>query len=189
MKQLKPLVTTLGLTTALFAPALAQKATPEQMGTLGEKAEYGTLHLKTGLGSFKIKPTDPLGKAEGRVEIAFSGSILVSQLDGNIQVSDGLVKEFDDLGRQIYHGTGSAVVSGRWRGLQWFGRNLTATWYGKGLIQMIGEFDKDLKTGEYWYDDPDIKGQWPSTMWTMLLPEQKVGVTPGVVPTKRGEGN
>ncbi len=185
---LRPAILTLGLATALLTPAFAQKATPEQMGRKAGNPEFATLHLTCGLGSFKTRPKNPVGFVEGRMEITFTGSILVNGLKGNIEVSPGLSKEFDDLGRQIYHGTGRLVVDGEWRGLQWFGSDMQAVWYGSGLISLVGEFDKNLNTGEFWFDDPTAKGIWNSHMTTVQLPEQRLGVTPGVVPTRKGEG-
>ncbi len=185
---LRPAVLTIGVATALLTPALAQKATPEQMGKFANTPEYATMHLKCGLGSFKTRPKEPNGMAEGRFEISFTGSVLVNGLNGDTHVGPGLIKEYDGLGRQIYHGTGRLVVNGKWRGLQWFGSDMQAVWYGSGLINIIGEFDKNLQTGEYWYNDSLSRGVWPTIMMTMLLPEMRAGVTPGVVPKKKGEG-
>lgn len=189
MKSLKPAIATLGLAGALVGPALAQRATPEEMGEFADAQNYATLHLQSNLGSFKTRPRTPTGKAEGRFEISFTGSLLLSDHEGgNVQVAGDLVKEYEGMGRTVYHGSGTVVVTGKWRSLQWFGANMNATWYGNGLVNVIGEFDKDLKTGEYWYDDPLEKGTWPSTTWQLELPEKKLGVAPGVEPKKRGEG-
>ena len=185
---LRPAVLTISLATALLTPAFAQKASLEQMGKHAAKTEFGTLHLKCGLGSFKTRPKNPIGFVEGRMEITFSGSILVNGLKGTVEVGPGLTKEFDDIGRQIYHGTGRLVVDGQWRGLQWFGSDMEAVWFGSGIASLIGEFDKNLYTGEYWFDDPTSKGNWNTHMTTVVLPEMRFGVTPGVVPTKKGEG-
>jgi hypothetical protein len=184
----KPAVLSLGLVATLVMPAFAQKATPEQMGGLADSEQMGTLHLKCNLGSLKLLPKSPIGLAEGRFEIDFSGTVLVNGLKGDLQASSGLVKEFDDMGRQIYHGTGKIVLKGGWRGLQWFGSDMTAVWYGNGIARLIGEFDKDLNTGEYWFEDIEAKGLWSSHMSEVQVPEERLGVRPGVKPTKRGEG-
>lgn len=173
---------------ALLSPAFGQKATVEQMGAFGPNPGYGTLHLKTNLGSFRVMPGDPLGKAEGRFELVFKGAVLVSQLDGTIDVGPGVVKEFDAKDRQVYHGSGRIVVSGKWRALQWFGDGLDAVWYGKGIIRLTGEFDKALSTGEYWFNDPENKGAWTTTGMELTVPERQIGVAEGVVPTKKGGG-
>jgi hypothetical protein len=156
------------------------------MGRFADTSGYATIHLQSNLGSFKTRSKEPNGKAEGRFDIQYSGSLLVSGLEGNIQVGEGLVKEFDDMGRQVYHGTGRIVVEGKWRALQWFGSGMSATWYGSGLINVIGEFDQNLQTGYYWYDDPEKKGMWPSVMMTYAVPELPSGVSPDVVPQRRG---
>jgi hypothetical protein len=158
------------------------------MGRYSGKSEFATLHLKCGLGSFKTRPKNPVGVVEGRMDITFSGSVLVNALKGTVEVGPGLTKEYDDNGRQVYHGTGRLVVDGQWRGLQWFGSDMEAVWFGTGIASLIGEFDKNLYTGEYWFDDPLSKGTWSTHMTTVILPEMRYGVTPGVVPTKKGEG-
>ena len=179
---LRPAALTLGILTAIVGPALAQKAAPEQMGRFGDKPGYGTLHLNTHLGSFKILP------GEGRLDASFTGTFLVSGLKGDLTTEGSLTKEYEGMGRTVYHGTGRIVLEGQWRAAQWFGTDLNATWFGSGIIRIIAEFDKDLKTGEYWYNDPDDKGVWPNSLITLPLPEQGVGISPDVKPTKRGSG-
>ena len=153
------------------------------MGDFAGTEGYDTLHMQCNLGSFKIIP------GEGRIEIDFNGSVLVSGLEGDIEVSEGLVEEFTKFGRSIYHGTGKITVSGKWRAVQWFGTDMQADWYGKGLCRITGEFDRDLKTGEYWYDDPEDKGYFATSMMEITLPERKVGFAPGVTPQRRGGGD
>lgn len=179
---MRPIVVTLGLITALLSPALAQRATVEQMGRVAGTENYSTLHMQSNLGSFKIYP------GEGRATVNFTGTVLISGLEGDIEVSPGLVTEFSKYNRTVYHGTGTITVTGKWRAFQWFGTDMTAVWYGKGQCRIIGEFDRDLKTGRYWYDDPEDGGTWATSLLELKLPEQKVGFAPGVVPERRGGG-
>ena len=178
---LRPAALSLVLTTALLVPALAQQATPEQMSAHAGKQGYGTMNFHSGLGSFKIFP------GEGRCEVSFTGTVLISGLDGDIEVSPGLKVEFDGMGRQVYHGTGRIVTDGKWRAFHWFGSDMTGVWYGRGSIRLQGEFDNTFSTGQYWYENPDVRGAWPTSMQTFSLPEQRAGAD-AVEPTRRGQG-
>lgn len=180
---LRPSVFAMGLVGTLVSPALAQKATPDQMGGFSQQTGFATMHLKSNLGSFRMID------AKGRVEMDFTGTVLVSKLNGTVEVSGGLKKEFEGMGRTLYHGTGHIVVSGDFRALQWFGSDMRATWFGQGLVRLLGEFDKDLSTGEYWYDDPDSKGVWPSqNTMDFTLPENISPYARGANPVRRGGG-
>jgi len=174
----------MGIATVLLTPALAQKATPEQMGQFGERADYSTIHMESNLGSFKIL------NGQGRCEFSFTGSVLVSGLspDGHVETSPGVTVEFSGLNRTVYHGTGHMVVSGTWRALQWFGTDMSGVWYGQGVMRIIGEFDRDLNTGTYWYSDPTDTGNWPTNMMELTLPERRLGGAQGIVPRRRGGG-
>jgi hypothetical protein len=35
--------------------------------------------------------------------------------------------------------------------------------YGNAIIRLTGEFDRNLDTGSYWYDDPTNKRPWQAT--------------------------
>lgn len=174
----------MGIAAVLLTPALAQKATPEQMGLIAERADFSTLHMESNLGSFKIYP------GQGRCEFSFTGTVLVSGLndDGYVEASPGVIVEYTGLNRTVYHGTGSIVVSGKWRALQWFGTDMSGVWYGQGMMRIIGEFDRDLNTGTYWYSDPSDVGNWPTNMIELVLPERRFGETQGIVPRRRGGG-
>ncbi|HXH62342.1 MAG TPA: hypothetical protein VNI20_13425 [Fimbriimonadaceae bacterium] len=181
---LRPTALALGVIVTLVTPAFAQKATPEQMGNLGDKSDYGTMHFNSNLGSFRMID------GEGRVEIDFTGTILVNKLQGSVQVSGNLKKEFDGMKRTVYHGTGHMVVSGQFRAIQWFGSDMTGVWYGKGIIRLLGEFDRNLSTGEYWYDDPVDKGEWPSVnTFDYYVPEHMSPYAEGSVKRRDSGGN
>ena len=184
MINLRPTFLSIGIAAVLLTPALAQKATPEQMGQTGERADFSTIHMESNLGSFKILD------GEGRCEFSFTGSVLVSGLnaEGQVEVTPGVTVEFSGLNRTVYHGTGRMVVSGTWRALQWFGTDMTGVWYGAGIIRITGEFDRDLNTGTYWYSDPEDRGSWPTNMVQLELPEKQFGIIKGVTPRRRDGG-
>lgn len=131
---------------------------------------YGELNMTTKIGSFKLLD------GVGRVEVSFSGTMLVSQLKGQISTSGNLKKEYDARERQVYHGTGRVVIDGEFRGIQWFGTNMNGVWRGRGVARITGEFDQNLETGYYWYGkDPSRKVPWSMYGTTVLNPEQSAG--------------
>lgn len=166
------------LTMLAAALALAQPATPEQRAGVTPKSEYGTMHLQTQLGSFKLID------GEGRVEFTFSGTVLISQLKGNLQVTGDVVKQYQDKERQVYFGTGKVVVTGSFRAIQWFGKDMKLVWYGRGVARLTGQFSRDrvtneLKTGDLWYDNPNDKIAWPGQgSLDRSLPPPQAPVTP-----------
>jgi len=151
--------------------ALAQPATPAQREGVAQKSEYGTLHLRCGVGSFKSIGAEIIDAnqkrvykaAEGRFEVSFSGTVMVNMIEGRVVTSGDVKKEFDKYGRQAYFGTGKIVIYGKWRAVQWFGRDMTAVLYGNAILRLSGEFDRNLDTGQYWYDDPTNKRPWYAT--------------------------
>ncbi len=179
---IRPAALTIGLATMLLTPAFAQKATPEQRGSFEEKPEFGTLHMTSNLGSFKIIP------GKGRIDVTFTGTFLISGLKGERQVIGDLRKEFEGMEREVYHGTGRIVVEGEWRALQWFGSDMNAVWFGAGAIRVTGEFDKDLKTGEFWFDDPAQREYWATHLQQFFLPPFNPALQGGAQPTRRGSG-
>lgn len=141
--------------------ALAQPATPEQRAGTNNDPNYGTLHLRTKLGSYKLM------NGAGRVDIRFVGSMLISGLEGTVVVDPaaGPVKEEyknDKFQKQVFSGAGRVTVTGKFKAIQWFGKDMDTVWYGVGQARIDGEFDRNLETGFYWYDDPAEKFAWPS---------------------------
>jgi hypothetical protein len=126
---------------------------------------------------------------EGRVEVSFKGTILISRLVGEA-IPTGNIKlehETPDKQRRLYSGQGTFVISGKWRAVQWFGSDMRLRWNGKGIIRITGEFDRNLETGRYWYDEPDKWQPLPSTsMITLTVPQQRL--TPNVTPRERPSG-
>lgn len=169
---------------ALGAAASAQPATAAQKAGVKPENGFSTFHMHTRLGSFKVVSQGDT-PAQGRFEMSFTGSAMISHLDGKLEVLGNLRKEYDKGGRKVYQGTGKIIVTGKWRSLQWFGRNMQAVWYGKGAIRLTGEFDNQLETGQYWYEDPNVKNYWqPGGSVTLGLPEFGDA---GVKPVERGK--
>lgn len=156
------------LAAALAAPlALAQPATPAQRAGVANPQGMATLHLQTRLGSFRLID------GEGRVEMTFRGTVLVNNLQGTVVPGPGVRREHQTSVRQLFHGRGTIVITGKWRAVQWFGGDMRATWFGRGLARVMGEFDKDLNTGFYWYDDPTDRNYWfANSATTLTLPQQ-----------------
>lgn len=159
-----------GGTPAPAAPALA--------------TEYGNLHLQTKIGSFRVMGMGPDTPAEGHIEISFTGSLLVSQLEGKVTTSGNLVKEFDEHRRQVYFGTGSIVVDGKFRKIQWFGRDMKADFKGTGAFLVFGEFDQNLETGTYYYNDPTKPLPWGQHGQGINIPNQESKI---IKPIERGK--
>lgn len=158
------------LTTGLLSSvALAQSAPPAQKPPA---REMGHVYFRTAIGSFKI--LDGIGD----VEFSFTGTVLISQLKGTVSTSGNVRVEHKDATRTVYFGTGSIKVSGEFRAIQWFGKNLSGSWRGNGVMRLFGEFDKNLNTGEYWYADrPNEVKPWYSGGMTIFVPELRVGAT------------
>jgi hypothetical protein len=111
------------------------------------------LDFKTSVGSFKLLGSEH--PAHGRLEISFTGTVLVSGLtSGTVTPSGGVGKEYDNAQhkKQVFHGKGKIVVDGEFEAIQFFGRDLTGTFTGLGIFRLYGEFDKNLNTGDYWYE-------------------------------------
>jgi hypothetical protein len=128
------------------------------------------LHLETVVGSFKIKRgSEDLN--QGVCDINFTGTVLVSNLQGVATPGAGVKLEYDrpDMQRKVFHGTGSLHIAGKFGSISFFGRDMNALYNGSGVVQLYGEFDKNLNTGYYWYgDDPTTKRDWGSFGATIL---------------------
>lgn len=147
-------------------------APPPRSPSPGSGPKNGDLYMQTKIGSFKLID------GTGKVELKFSGTILVSQLKGKATPSAGLRKEYDDKGRQVYHGQGTLTIEGQFRGIQWFGTNMSGHWYGNGVARMIGEFDNNLETGYYWWgNNPKERMPMSSYGMTVVNPPMKMGGT------------
>ena len=154
-----------------------------------QKQDYGTIFFKANVGSFKFLGVNNL-PAEGHVQVSFSGTILVNSFSGNdpkITTTGNLRREYNDPAhlQQAYHGTGSIVIDGKFISIQWFGRDMTAQWHGFGIARLVGEFDKDLNTGKYWYiNNPADVQDWGTQLRSITNPPAITDYKP--IPQKRG---
>lgn len=169
----------------LPANSLTQKASADQMGKFANNNDFATLHMRTKLGS--VKSID----GKGRFDISFEGTLLVTQLNGEIKMDGKFRKEFERNNRVVYTGKGRAIVEGEWRGIQFFGNDMECVWYGSGAAHITAEFTehpvtKKLYTGDYWYDNPDQKQAFPNAnVQTIFVPNPFRKVGEGLVPTPR----
>lgn len=147
---------------AVAAPALAQDA------LVGSD----TVFFETKIGSFKLigSPEVPV---RGTLTINFSGTVLISELRGTITPVGNIRREYqnDKFKKVGYFGKGKLIVQGTMRSVQFFGRDLTGSFKGVGLMRLYGEFDKDLKTGFYWYD-PSEKFAWGNGGMMAVVPQR-----------------
>jgi hypothetical protein len=145
---MSPLSLTRSLASVLAAAAILVPA-----ASFGQGDGMGTLFFKTKVGSFKLLGLTSR-PAEGKVQVTFTGTMLINKnndADPKIVTTGNLKKEYDDKGQVAYHGTGSITIEGKFTAIQWFGRDMSARWDGFGIARLVGEFDKDLKTGTYCY--------------------------------------
>ena len=178
---MKRLIAVLFSIAVVFAVGSAQPATPAQREGVKEDGNFGTMHFFTHLGSFRVID------GHGRIEFDFSGTVLISTLKGDYKISGNVHKEYDQHDRVIYTGTGHLIVTGSWRAVHWFGKDLQGTWWGRGMIRFTGEFDRQQKTGQYWYDDPKKIRYWPGgSSIDVPLPDVTAGHNPNVKVKKKG---
>ncbi|MBI1756968.1 MAG: hypothetical protein HYR64_07675 [Fimbriimonas ginsengisoli] len=154
-------------------------ALPGLAGTQATKdpdAGWETIFFETRVGSFKVLGTTDV-PARGHLEVSFKGTVLVSGLNGSVGVQGAVRKQYEDAKhkRTVYFGAGKIVVDGSWQGVQWFGRDsksmFRAASGGAALVRLTGEFDQNLKTGEYWFAaDPSHKDHWLTSMITIRVP-------------------
>ncbi len=173
-------LTVVGLLVA--QPAPAPGVTPPK-----DKA-YGTFHMRSNICNYKILD------GEGKVTMKFRGTVMVNRLTdlkdskkaGTIVFTSGKArKEYEGHDRVAYTGEGVVEITGKWRGLQFFGTGLDMTWYGYGVLRGSGEFDKNMDTGRYWYDNPEQFEYLPNTT-LITVPNPRVYY--GANPTVKGQG-
>ena len=161
-------VTALGLCAFL----VAQGGPTTQRVPVPNDPSIAEVYLTTKIGSFKLLD------GVGRVEMNFTGTMLVSQLKGTVTTSGNLKKEYSSKSKEAWHGTGKIIVDGEFRAIQWFGTSLSGKWRGRGTARIYGEFDTNLETGYYWYSsDPSRKIPWSMYGMTLYLPEMQSGGT------------
>ncbi len=141
--------------------------------TFASAQEYpqgnGTIHFESKLGSVKIY------NGTGNVEFSFKGTVLVNGLTGDATITGNVKKEYEARDKKAYFGSGKIKVTGTWKTIQWFGSDITGVWVGHGGIFFYGEYDKDLQTGFFWFDnDVANKQPWRTGGFQQLVPPYKL---------------
>ncbi len=163
--------------TPTTTPPVPAKGEPKETGLVPASVPGDTLHVQSRMASFKIVPrgTD---FPTGRLEFSFDGTVMLNGLvPGSVLKTTGTVKEeYDNKehGRQVFFGKGSMLVVGKFKGCQWFGRDLVLSFKGLGVVRVTAEFDKDLNTGSYWYD-PAEKIPLQTSLMPLVVPQQISG--------------
>ncbi len=178
---------------ALFTLTLFSVAQPQKPKV---PIDVGPLSMKTNLGSFKLVSHSDEDPLRGHLEMSFTGTVLVSGLDakGKVTPSGGVRLEYADDAhkKRVYFGTGKLVVDGTARSIQWFGRGMQGTFVGRGLLRLYGEFDKDSKTGDYWFgpmsDTKSARIAWNSLGMQVDIPFHESGPSQQTIPTPRKSG-
>jgi hypothetical protein len=168
-KLMKPYRIALLVVPAAIVGALAFAQGPSSNPAPAQPPTIGTLNFESNLGSFKLID------GSGRVEVSFVGTVMVNGLKGTITPSGNLRKEYEGKGRTAYFGSGKLVIDGQFRGIQAFGKKFKGVWRGRGMARLYGEFDDQLNTGFYWYDDIEMRQYWSPYGSTLELPERKIG--------------
>ena len=158
---------------------------------LGQEKADETLFFSTTVGSFKLLPPGP-DTTRGTLDMEFEGTLMVSGLKGKITPGPGVRLEYARPKhlRQVYFGKGHIRVSGEFRSMQFFGRNLKGSFKGVTVARLYGEFDKNMETGYFWYASKPEKQDWGSYGRTLSIPLNQAPATqPGKVrdvPSKKG---
>ncbi len=132
-----------------------------------------TLRIQSNVGSFKMVP---LGTrfASGKLDFTFAGTVLITNLKPGsyLKISGNVRKEYENAAhhKQVFFGKGRIVMVGTWENCQWFGRDLDLTFKGVGFLRMIAEFDKNLSTGTFWFNDSKDKQPLPNTLLPIEIP-------------------
>jgi hypothetical protein len=178
------------LMTIALSQGGTQKSTKKPDGAAPAKpvidltsSKYGTLILETKLGSFKLLPK--FESAEGRIDLNFTGTVLLAKFNGTVEKSGNLKLEYKGMDREVYFGTGRIVATGKFRAVQWFGRDLKGKFTGDGAVRLYGEFDQNLETGWYWYEDEQRKQPWGTYGSLIEIPRRQYYGTGTPVPRKK----
>lgn len=136
----------------------------------------GVMRMQCDIGSFLIK-------GSGKVTINFRGTLLIYRLKGTAKVTGNVRKEFEGFGRQTWFGTGTAVIEGEWRHIQWFGGDMTAVWEGQGYAHTFGEYSPKSRSSGYTVIDDLPPAEWWSTGREFFVPKETIpGYRPGTNP-------
>ena len=161
-----------------------------------DTSKTGKLSMKTALGSFKLLGHSDEDPVKGHFEFSFTGTVLVSGLapGATLSTSGAVREEYSDTkhNKREFFGTGKIVVDGTMRSIQWFGRDMSGSFEGRGLFRLYGEFDKQSKTGDYWFgpatDATSKRMQWGTYGMQVEVPMNQYMRPVPAVPTPRRTG-
>jgi hypothetical protein len=167
-----------------ITPSIAQGPAPVVPVKTGE------VFMKTNIGAFKITSPGDV-KAFGKIQLSFKGSLLIIGYDGKTPIvpSGGLRVEYQNDKRQRieYFGEGTVTLDGKFKAIQFFGRNLKMNWAGFGICRLYGEFDKEGNTGTY-----EVKGDqlryWGTGGTTFTVPARTNNAIAPKIKVKGGGG-
>jgi hypothetical protein len=152
----------------------------------------GEVVMKTTKGSFKITSPGDVN-AFGKIQMSFKGSLLIIGYDGKIPIvpSAGLRVEYKNDKRQRieYFGEGTVTLDGKFRAIQFLGRNLNLSWTeAYGICRVYGQFDKDGNTGTFTVKG-DQERYWGSDGTTFTVPPRtNNAVVPPIKVKPKGSG-
>jgi hypothetical protein len=138
--------------------------------------ETGSVVMKATVGSFKILSPNDQNPAFGKINMTFRGSLLVtSSKDTKVTVTGNLRKEYENAkyGKAVYFGQGNVIIEGKFKSIQWFGKDLNLAWTGVGVCRMYGEFDAKGETGTYTVAG-DVLRYWGTGGAMFTLPRYKL---------------
>jgi hypothetical protein len=155
---------------AIPASAMAMMPAPEASDLV---------FIKSGVGSFKVVPKGPGAPPAGRLEFSFSGTVLITGLEPGsfLQTSGNVRREYQNekFAKQVYFGRGKILIVGKFRNCEWFGRDLDLKFKGSAIFRMISEFDKNLNTGEFWYEGDRKHVPLQTSLIPIYVPKAKGG--------------
>lgn len=156
--------------------AVAQTGPAQSAQTANSPTKTGVMRMQCDIGSFLIQ-------GSGKLTINFRGTLLIYRLKGTAQVTGNVRKEFEAFDRESWFGTGTAIIEGEWRHIQWFGGDMTAVWEGQGYAHTFGEYSpKSQNSGTTTIDDLP-PAEWWSTGREFFVPKENIpGYRPGINP-------
>lgn len=153
----------------------------------------GRISFSTRIGSWRLIQRNEADPVNGELEFSFTGTLLINQpaKGAIVTVSGNIHKEYQSEkgGRVVYNGTGKLYFKGQAKAIQWFGRDMQGTYYGRGVFKFYGEFDDKQETGAYWYgaltDTKAKRKAWGIYGMDGVVPENVANMGGSTGPVKR----
>lgn len=149
---------------------LAQGGAPQPKASGQETAPFGHAEMQVGVGSFRLQ-RNGRSTGEGRADLTFRGTVLLSQYQGKpVIISGNVRKEYEGYGRVVYFGQGRIIIDGKFRAFQWFGGDMKCTFDGNAAMQFSGEYGGPTTGGGYLKIDEAPPRLWYSSGMNCLIP-------------------